>query len=410
MADDKKPSGWFKALVGAIAGVVSGGVFMYVSPLVDKVIKPQKPLANFAVETNGLQITLHNRSIGGDGFWDFGDGSALEPARPDAETVTHTYAKAGQYSVKLAIRNYLGDENERVVPVDLRGAGNGAPAILSLEAVPVCPHPIAPATFRVTCQAQNVETCVWDFGADKPLEVTSDSPNQQEKLVTFATPGKYFVQLAVLNGKQSERKWVPVVVEPAPANSLMAVLSVVDQGMRTDSFQETVNVTLGADAGTRPFERHLPAPHGYVVAEARLAGLPPVGVRNIAVLLRADHKSVNVTGETQPNAKPSQTGGPPMIVIPVALRYEKQVVENRPVARSTVPLSVPGVTTLPLACCPRNWISTNRAMVLELFDGSEHMAKVTMPCSDTPIAWQGRRYILKADISREQATITLKDE
>ena len=174
----------------------------------------------------------------------------------------------------------------------------------------------------MTCQAQNVETCVWDFGADKPLEVTSESPNQQEKLVTFATPGKYFVQLAVLNGKQSERKWVPVVVEPAPANSLMAVLSVVDQGMRTDSFQETVNVTLGADAGTRPFERHLPAPHGYLVADARLAGLPPVGVRNIAVLLRADHKSVNVTGETQPNAKPSQTGGPPMIVIPIAALRE----------------------------------------------------------------------------------------
>jgi hypothetical protein len=410
MADEKKSSGWFKALVGAVAGAVSGGVFMYVSPLVDKVIKPQKPLANFAVETNGLQITLHNRSVGGDGFWDFGDGSALELARPDSETVTHTYAKAGQYSVKLTIRNYLGDENERIAPIDLRGAGGGTPAILSLEAVPVCPHPIAPATFRVTCQAQNVETCVWDFGADKPLEISSESPNQQEKLVTFATPGKHFVQLAVLNGKQSERRWIPVVVESAPANSLMAVLSVVDQGMRMDSRQETVDVTLGAEAGARPFERHLPAPHGYLVTDARLAGPPPVGVRNIAVLPRADHKSVNVTGEINAITKPSPTGGPPMIVIPIALRYEKQVVENRPVARSTVALSVPGVTTLPLACCPRNWISTNRAMVLELFDGAKHLEKVTIPCMDTPIMWQGRRYILKADISREQATITLTSE
>ena len=33
------------------------------------------------------------------------------PARPDAETVTHTYAKAGHVLCKLAIRNYLGDEN-----------------------------------------------------------------------------------------------------------------------------------------------------------------------------------------------------------------------------------------------------------------------------------------------------------
>ena len=38
------------------AGVLSGGIFMYVSPLVDKAIKPTKPLANFAVETKGRAL------------------------------------------------------------------------------------------------------------------------------------------------------------------------------------------------------------------------------------------------------------------------------------------------------------------------------------------------------------------
>src|SRR5207253_7470109 len=165
MAEESKSRGWVKAMFGAMAGVVSGAVFMYISPIVDRVVKPTKPLANFAVEINGLQVTLHNRSLGGDGFWDFGDGSALEPTTPDAEFVTHTYAKPAIYSVKLSVRNFLGDISERAVPIDLKSAA-GAPAILSLEATPVCPRAIAPATFRLTSTAQNVETCVWDFGAD----------------------------------------------------------------------------------------------------------------------------------------------------------------------------------------------------------------------------------------------------
>ena len=82
--------------MGVIVGVLSGGIVMYVSPVVDKAIKPQKPIANFSIETNDLQVTFKNLSVGGDGFWDFGDGSALEPATKQTEIVTHTYAKAGR--------------------------------------------------------------------------------------------------------------------------------------------------------------------------------------------------------------------------------------------------------------------------------------------------------------------------
>src|SRR4051812_4423654 len=190
-------------MVGALAGLLSGGAMMYLSPLVDRVIKPQKPLANFAVETNGLQITLHNRSAGGDGYWDFGDGSALEPASAAAATVTHAYAKPGTYTVKLTLRNFLGDENERPVQVEVSGASAAPPAILALDALPVGGAAIAPATFRLVSKAQNAETCVWDLGDDRPLEISTDSPNQQERLVTFATPGKHVIQLAVLNSKQA---------------------------------------------------------------------------------------------------------------------------------------------------------------------------------------------------------------
>lgn len=410
MADspERRSSGWLKTFFGAVAGIISGGVFMYVSPVVDKVIKPQKPLANFSVQTSGLQITLLNRSVGGEGFWDFGDGSALEPAMESSETVTHTYAKPGQYTVKLTIHNFLGDENERTAPVVVKGEGDGAPAILSLEAVSLCPHAIAPATFRVVSKAQNVETCVWDFGADKPLEISSDSPNEQERLVTFPRPGKYTVQLAVLNGKQGERRAVPVVVDPAPANALMGVLSVADQGTRVDTGVETVPLTLSPDVRSRPFERSIPVRAGFSVTDARVDGAPPAGVRNIAVLTNADKSRVTVAGElTASRSMPGVTSN--MIVVPVAIRFERAVTESRPTARTTAPLKTPGTTTLPLAGIPPQWTNARRAMVLELFDGGpKPIASLPVPCSGAPVAWRGRTYQLKAEIAGDQAIVTLQ--
>ena len=39
--------------------------------------------------------------------------------------MTHTYTKPGSYTVKLTVRNFLGDENERSVPVDVATAAEG---------------------------------------------------------------------------------------------------------------------------------------------------------------------------------------------------------------------------------------------------------------------------------------------
>lgn len=403
-----RSGGWLKTIVGAIAGIVSGAVIMYLTPVVDKVIKPQKPLANFSVQVSGLQITLLNRSVGGEGFWDFGDGSALEPATEAAETVTHTYLRPGQYTVKLSIHNYLGDENERTAPVIVKGDGDGQPAILSLEATSLCPHAIAPATFRVVSRAQNVETCVWDFGADKPLEITSESPNEQERLVTFPRPGKYNVQLAVLNGKQGQRKSVPVVVDSAPANALMGVISVADQGTRLDVRTETVPLSLVPDSRSRPFERSIPVRAGYTVTDARIDGAPPAGVRNIAVLTNGDKSRVTVAGEMTA-AKIPPGGAPSMIVVPVSIRCERSVTESRPTSRNTAPLRAPGTTTLPLAGMPQQWVNSRRAIVLEIFDGSQKpLASLPVPCAGAPITWQGRTYRLKAELAGDQAVVTMQ--
>src|SRR3954469_15784753 len=127
MAEEPKSGGWLKTLIGTVSGLAGGAVVVYVTPLVDKVVNPPQPLANFAVQTNGLQVTFQNRSAGSEGFWDFGDGSALEPVTETPQTVTHTHPKPGPYVAKLTIRNFFGDSNDRSVQLDVKAADDSKP-------------------------------------------------------------------------------------------------------------------------------------------------------------------------------------------------------------------------------------------------------------------------------------------
>src|SRR5262249_27005602 len=114
-------------------GLLSGAALMYLTPLVDRVIKPAPPLATFEARSEGLMVNLHNLSGSGaglEGWWDYGDGSPLVPlADQDA---SHTYPRAGDYTVHLSVRNLLGETSERSVPVHLESGSAEAPRILSL--------------------------------------------------------------------------------------------------------------------------------------------------------------------------------------------------------------------------------------------------------------------------------------
>src|SRR5262249_9670302 len=157
--------------------------------------KPAKPVANFAVDHEGLTVTFHNRSSGGtEGWWDFGDGAPLEPLSPQQDILTHTYSAPGDYTAKLMLRNLLGQESERPVTIHLDAPKSDPPAILSLDVVPVSAGAYAPATFRVISKAKNTQLCIWDVGDDRPLEISTDSPENQERLVTFPKPGGYVIK------------------------------------------------------------------------------------------------------------------------------------------------------------------------------------------------------------------------
>jgi PKD repeat protein len=95
-------SGWIKTLMTSLFGLMTGAVIMYLTPLVNSAIKPAKPVANFASQIDGLTVNFNNRSTGGvHGWWDFGDGTALEPFDPKVDVVKHTYAKPDSYKRSL---------------------------------------------------------------------------------------------------------------------------------------------------------------------------------------------------------------------------------------------------------------------------------------------------------------------
>src|SRR5439155_19349824 len=77
-AQPQKRGGWLKAAVVGMLGLGGGAAGTYGTALIDRVAKPTRPVANFALAADGLSVTCQNRASGESGWWDFGDGTALE--------------------------------------------------------------------------------------------------------------------------------------------------------------------------------------------------------------------------------------------------------------------------------------------------------------------------------------------
>src|SRR5262249_20684562 len=135
----------------------------------------------------------------------------------------------GEYTAKLALRNLLGDEQERAVLIKVDAQQVEPPSIASLEVVPVSPGSYAPATFRLVSQVKNAQLFVWDYGDDRLLDISADKENGPVKLVTFEKPGAYVVKLAAVNGTQAVVKSDIVQVNVPPVGAVTAVLNVNDQ-------------------------------------------------------------------------------------------------------------------------------------------------------------------------------------
>ena len=325
-ASPAKKSGFgvFKAALGGFAGLATGVIGVYATALVDQVAKPGKPIANFAVvRAEGLSVNFQNQATGQTGWWDFGDGSPLEPFEPE-KSVTHTYAKAGNYSVKLTVRNFLMEENDRSVPVDLTAPTvSSNPSINDFTVEPIGGLATAPATFRLRGEVKNADRVIWDLGGDK-VEVT-DSPGVFEKLFVVEKPGDLTIQMIGLAGKIPVKKSALLKVS-APANgALSVILRVVDSGAQIErrELPQTVSLPIPAK-DPKPVERVLNAAPGFSIAEAKLGKITSTAIKNLKLEIAADKKSAKLTGEWASTGDAAQkaTGGSE-VMVPVTLVQEK---------------------------------------------------------------------------------------
>jgi hypothetical protein len=340
----KKSSGWIKAGILGVVGLGSGIAGTYATAVVNSVVKPAKPVANFSVSAEGLTVTCQNRATGDSGWWDFGDGTALEPFATDSP-VTHTYVKPGNYSVKLTVRNFLADENERSVPVEVKVGPKDAPAplITNFAVRPVGSSSMAPATFRVTGDVANADHCVWDYG-DGRLEVVQ--AGKIDRMVTFDKPGAFPLSVVAHSSTQAVKQASAVKVEAAPVGTLMAVLKVTDSGSKITRLARNESVAIPVPSGKNApanFSKTIQARPGCTIVDAAPAAPNIMGVKNLKAAVSADRRSVTVSGDWAGDQKAAaKVGGGSDVVIPLKMTEDRAAAVQPAVTHVTG--AIPGQT------------------------------------------------------------------
>ncbi len=338
-AGKAKRGAWFKATLVGLLGLGGGAAGTYATAVVERVAKPAKPVANFSVSADGLAVTCQNHATGESGWWDFGDGSPLEEFAAE-QPATHTYAKPGNYTVKLTVRNYFGDENERSVPVELGGTAAGkespAPLIAGFAVTPIDSRATAPATFRVTADVINADSVVWDFGDGR---TEAGEAGKIDRLVTFDKPGGFPVQLFAHSKKQAVKQAAAVKVETPLPNDFVAILKVTDSGSQVNRVPRSESVAVAMPTGKNApqgFAKVVHARAGFTIAEATLAKSEVAAVKNLKVAVSADKRSVTISGEWAGDQKTAtKASGGSDAIIPLKMIEEQRTTMNPAVTMVT---------------------------------------------------------------------------
>lgn len=310
MSEEKKPSrikGFFKVIFGSFVGLCTGALMMYANVIFDKVVKPSKPVANFAVSgTDGLTVTLQVMASGESGWWDFGDGSPLEPFVPDQPQVAHAYPKPGVYKVGLTVRNFLMEENDRGVTVDL-SAPAASPSVLPPSVngwkVEALTGTQAPATFKVTGQLENADEVIWRLG-NKTEHLTAQS-GPIEKFVQLDQPGTQHIVLTAFSKARKEPQvqvhTVDIQAQKQPVYT--ATLTVTDSVEKLDkhTMREVVPLQVRDKSGaaTKGFSKVIPASPNATIRSVELDKSAKAVIRRdkLKVEIAADKMSATVSGE-----------------------------------------------------------------------------------------------------------------
>lgn len=353
MADEKKESRLgtiAKAIGSSLLGALSGAIIMYVSPLVNNAIKPPRPVANFSVSLDGAVATFRNLSTGGaQGWWDFGDSSALEPFGPSQASLTHRFPGPGTYAVKLSLHNSVGEEVERTVPVRIETVN--PPGIDDFHVVPVSAvrastkNPTAPATFKISGKIKNADVLIWSVD-DHPLELMNDiGSNAFEHYVTFPSYGFKKIRVMAVAGKNRVERQADVFVD-VPSDDPMILIHQTSYAPITRSMPISVSMPAEYQGASFPFDVSRSVGPDSSIVEASLESPNEQLVRNPAVTISPDRKSVTVTGELLRASRPGPVSWFGQVNVTVACVSALGAKKCEPVAAA---LQLPGrtVVTLP---------------------------------------------------------------
>jgi PKD repeat protein len=413
VSEEKKESkggGWLKALLGTGAGLMSGALVMYLSPFVDKVIKPAKPVANFAIEHQGLTVSFHNRSTGGGkARWDFGDGSPLEFVPANQPVVTHTYNKAGSFVAKLVVTNLIGEENERTVTVELMENQKPTmvekPAIVDLYIRPpgkVGEPVYAPATFQFKATVDNAHHYVWDFGDGKGIQMADDTMSH-----TFEQPGIYTIRLCAFNGREKSEEETTIEVAAPPTGMITVNLQIIDAGYQVETRRREVPVSqafeLKGKKAPATVEQLVAATPGFEIVSFERKKSNNDNLEKTEWKLMADKKALKATCTVK--KVPANTTA--------FLNEHLVLVEQRKVKASRDPIPVagtlaaPGSATLRLPPVPDDWTDVQRQMVIQLVQSDKVIWRGSELPKDVQVSVASRPYLLGASLVGERLTLQL---
>jgi len=403
MSEQQKPDAnestlgtWAKAAATSVVGLVAGAFFMYLTPLVNSAIKPPKPVSNFAAQAAGLTVEFSNRSTGGvQGWWDFGDGTALEPFDPKVETVKHTYPKSGTYNVKLTLANLLGEESDRTAPVSVDVGAAGplatAPAIEQFELKPLDKRELAPAIYEFTTKASNAGFCILSCGDNKPMEII-DAGAVQKRYISFEEMGSYTIRLAAVNGKQLVEQTKTVYVGASDNSAPMARLLVSYQAIRVDRLDKVARIYCGwqgdTKATTSPFRKEWLAEPGFSILSAALVNKDDKNspVRNVKYEVVADKAKVTLSGELVRPTSILAKGTPPHWVAELKLAQERRsqpLTIDRGIVSMAVNLN--SSVKIPMQPIEPGYEVVRKTVTLQLWDGPRKIWEGNAGGSNVPV-------------------------
>ncbi|MSQ93358.1 MAG: PKD domain-containing protein [Gemmataceae bacterium] len=389
----KTLSGWLKAAITSVVGLVSGAVIMYLTPVVNNVIKPAKPVANFATHATDLTVEFNNRSTGAVlGWWDFGDGTALEPFDPKTENLKHVYPKAGTYTVKLALQNLLGDASERSTSVVIEADSALKPEIETFELKPFTPGECAPAIYKLISKTKLANYCILSVGDDRPMEII-DGAGDQVRYVAFKEMGAYTVRLAAVNGRDVVEKTKTVYVGGSDGSEPTAKLAVTYEAVRVQRFEREVRIYCGwhpdAKENVLAVRKERPIESGCTIVSVELVNKNDKNAlaRKFEVQPSPDKSKIILTGElVKPSGLLTPKTAPPHWVAQV-----KVVMERRSpleiINRGEVMMAVnPGTTTkIPMQPLEPGYDIIRKHVNLELWDSGRKV-------------WEGSKAVTNAKV------------